>query len=159
MPDSRRVLTNAIEGSSAGVYVMNLDGTGLRLLRRGDSRTRYGVPHLSPDGTHVAYFTRTGPAETPASIHVMNADGSADRVIVEQVSLDEASWSGLPWSPDSTRLLYVARQESSDAASIFVIAADGSGSPVALSPPSPDTENPKAATWSPDGEQIAANVL
>jgi sugar lactone lactonase YvrE len=61
-------------------------------------------PAYSPDGTRIAYSASNGD-EFP-SIYLMNADGSGNRKLVENVFPLSASGSGVTWSPDNNRLYY-----------------------------------------------------
>ncbi len=58
-------------GSGGDIYVVNADGTGLRLLTQGMD------PSWSPDGTQVAFARWTD----PWGIYLINADGSNERLL------------------------------------------------------------------------------
>jgi hypothetical protein len=61
-----------------------------------------GVPRVSPDGSQVAFLGYVA-ATGAYRIEVMNVDGSGRRKVV---AVPAASWP--TWSPDGTRLLYLA---------------------------------------------------
>jgi Tol biopolymer transport system component len=61
-------------------------------------------PAYSPDGAHIAYLEANGD-EFPG-IYVMNADGTGDRKIVEDVFPSSASGITASWAPDGNRLYY-----------------------------------------------------
>ncbi|MFB0545795.1 MAG: SH3 domain-containing protein, partial [Anaerolineae bacterium] len=75
--------------SGGDIYVINADGTGLRLLTHGLD------PAWSPDGTNVA-FSRW---DFPSGLYVINADGTGERQIL---GVPQVKAPG--WSPDGTRI-------------------------------------------------------
>jgi uncharacterized protein YraI len=80
--------------SGGDLYVINLDGTGLRHLASGVID-----PAVSPDGRQVA-FTRWDPSEF-GTLYVMNLDGSGERAI-----LGETRQAKSPtWSPDGQEII------------------------------------------------------
>jgi hypothetical protein len=62
------------------------------------------APSFSPDNTRIAYLESNGD-EFPG-IYVMNADGTGDRKLTENVSPSTATGSTLAWSADGSRLFY-----------------------------------------------------
>ncbi len=62
------------------------------------------APSFSPDGARIAYLEANGD-EFPG-ISVMNADGTGDRKLTENVSPSSATGSTLAWSADGSRLYY-----------------------------------------------------
>jgi len=108
------------------------------------SRIVYVQGQLATDGTYGVF----GGPDTRN--HVVNADGSNDRVIEFSPTSDyeDGAW----FSPDGTRLSMVIRE--GDLHQIAVMTLDGSRPPVATEP----EEDPNAmpAIWSPDGKQILA---
>ena len=103
-------------------------------------------PQISPDGRAIAYVRRTG-------------DIMADRMASAIWLIDTTTGAQSPlaatgasprWSPDGTRLAYVAA-EPGQAPQLYVRwLASGATARVTGLPDSPD-----AITWSPDGRQIA----
>ena len=71
-PDGRQILFTRFSSTSArsSVYVVNVDGTGLKRLASGIAGS------YSPDGTRIVY-TRS----FPGRLLVMQADGSQNRAI------------------------------------------------------------------------------
>ena len=67
-------------------------------------------PAFSPDGKRIAYAVSNA-GEFPG-IYVMNADGSGDRKLVENVSPSSASGPGLAWDPDGSGVYYTKLEVS-----------------------------------------------
>ncbi|WKZ48739.1 MAG: hypothetical protein QY306_05130 [Anaerolineales bacterium] len=65
------------------------------------SQQGLGAFALSPDGTQIAVTELESAPEFGFNIHLMNADGSDDRILVK-------GWvsSNLVWSPDGTRIFF-----------------------------------------------------
>jgi Tol biopolymer transport system component len=97
----------------------------------------------SPDGTRIAFSSeRDGDEE----IHVVNADGSGERALIDLPGVDATRAA---WSPDGTRISFVAHDgEQWD---LWVVNADG-GDLLKLTPRDRD-DGP--AVWAPDGSLLA----
>jgi dipeptidyl aminopeptidase/acylaminoacyl peptidase len=85
----------------ADLWVLPTDGSGPP--RRFTSGKRDLRPRFSPDGRWLA-FLRAGEGEKP-QLHIMAVDGGEPRRVCEHPLGAE----GFAWSPDSTRIAYVAR--------------------------------------------------
>ncbi|HUG40348.1 MAG TPA: S9 family peptidase [Longimicrobiales bacterium] len=107
-------------------------------------------PRIAPDGARILYTRRWVDRVNDAwesSLWLMNADGSRQRFLVDG--------SAAEWSPDGTRIAYVAEGEP-EGAQIFVRWMDAEG---ATSQVTRLTERPSGVAWSPDGEWIAFSML
>jgi dipeptidyl aminopeptidase/acylaminoacyl peptidase len=107
-------------------------------------------PQLSPDGSSVVYTRRWVDKMNDrweSSLWIMNADGSRHRFLVDG--------SSARWSPDGTRLAFVARGEP-EGSQIFVRWMDEEG---AVSQITRVTESPENLRWSPDGRSLAFDML
>jgi TolB protein len=101
-PDGRRIAFVSRRDGKA-LYVMNADGSGLRIVARVEALT---TPAWSPDGREIVYG-RNG-------VYVMNADGSGQRQLARRGSAPA-------WSPDGRRIAFVITGK------LYVVNADGSG--------------------------------
>ena len=84
------------------VWVVPTDGSAP--ARRFTAGPRDGRPRFSPDGRHLAFLRAVGDDGKP-QLQVMPADGGEPRRVAEHPLGVE--W--FAWSPDSTRLAYLAR--------------------------------------------------
>lgn len=107
------------------------------------------APRLSPNGSQVVYGRRWVDKMNDrwrTSLWLMNADGTHDRFL--------ADGSDAEWSPDGTRIAYVAEGKPAGA-QIFVkwVDLEGPGSQI-----SNLTESPSNLAWAPDGRSLAFNM-
>lgn len=121
------VFMSMMNGSNLDIYVMNVDGTGIRRLTNGANN---GDPVWSPDGTRITFGSdREGGGKL--NIFMMNADGS------QQVQLTHF---GVPyeagdtnWSSDGKKIAFqydVNGMKQSDPnayAEVWTMNADGGG--------------------------------
>src|SRR5207244_616815 len=94
-------------GDETLLYVINVEGSGERLLRRESPDSTHGFltsPAWSPDGKRIA-FTRIDYTKAPDyGVYVMNADGTGATKI-----LDDA---GEPaWSPDGKSIAFLSYRD------------------------------------------------
>jgi dipeptidyl aminopeptidase/acylaminoacyl peptidase len=107
-------------------------------------------PQLSPNGMQVVYTRQRVDKindRRESSLWIMNADGAQNRFL--------AAGSNARWSPDGTRLAYVAAG-TPQGRQIFVrsMTAEGAATQVTHVP-----RDPVSPSWSPDGTQIAFAML
>jgi dipeptidyl aminopeptidase/acylaminoacyl peptidase len=107
-------------------------------------------PTLSPDGRHIVYTRRwIDPVNDrwQSALWIMNADGTRNRFLVEG--------SSPAWSPDGTRLAYLAPGRPSGT-QIHVRWMDDEGATSQVTRIEQAPSNPQ---WSPDGRSIAFEAL
>ncbi len=111
---------------------------------------RVSDARISPDGTRIVYARRWVDKiadDWKSAIWIMNADGSRNRFLLEG--------SSPRWSPDGTRLAYLAAGEP-QGQQIFVRWMDSEGGTTQITRVE---ETPGSLEWSPDGERIAFVAL
>src|ERR1700689_661948 len=105
-------------------------------------------PEVSPDGRNIAYVRMGYDIKTDraqGSVWLVGVDGKNER------PLSGAPTSGSPrWSPDGTRLAYIARAADGSAQLFMYWMGSGITSPI-----SNFTEQPSALAWSQDGRWLA----
>jgi dipeptidyl aminopeptidase/acylaminoacyl peptidase len=144
-PDGTQLaIASDIGGSD--IYVLNVDGTGLRQLTTDSGTDQY--PQWSPDGSTIVY-DNTGRREyqtdvqfsETAEIWSVQADGSAAPVRLTHNHVPDNAPS---FSPDGRRIAYFHAGE------LWTMAPDGADQQL-LTPNGGFTPR-----WSPDGRTIAA---
>jgi Tol biopolymer transport system component len=144
-PDGTKIVFNTVVGRpDGGVFVVNANGSGLtRLLStefedpgKGDW---LGWPAWSPDGRTIA-FVRTN-YEKPWQIYVMNADGSAPRLLTDHLAHDPS------WSPDGSMLAFGSFRN--------IGSMNANGTDFRLYAPAPAFD----PDWSPDGGSLLFNAF
>ncbi|MGH7574883.1 MAG: prolyl oligopeptidase family serine peptidase, partial [Longimicrobiales bacterium] len=106
-------------------------------------------PVLSPDGQQIVFGRRWVDKlndRWESSLYIMSADGSRQRKLLDG--------SSPQWSPDGTRIAFVAEGEPSGS-QIFVRWMDAEGATTQVTRL---TESPSDITWTPDGESIAFSM-
>jgi TolB protein len=175
---NERLAFGMTKDSMTGVWVVNVNGGGLRMLVAGE---RVGAPSFSPDGS---WFAFNAPVDGKHQVFVVNVDGTGRR----RASPGPGSNWNPQWSPDGRRIawysdregggahdtIYVANENGTDerkvtagvfptwtpdgrivfsdrdgeGASLFIVTADGSGRRRLV-------RNAVHGAMSPDGEWIA----
>jgi Tol biopolymer transport system component len=145
-PDGRVVLQHWQADGSVRAYLASVDATTLVPFAGAEGDHS---PVWSPDGSRIAFVR---PTAGGASLHVMNADGSAVRRLTEHAGDDLLTpvsdvWDNhaSPWSPDGSRLAFVNAREWAYA--VYSVRADGTGL-VRVTDHHADT---RFDGWSPDG--------
>ena len=124
-----------------------------RLTRLTHDPAPDAVPVWSPDGSHLAFirFAEDGSSR----IHVMNADGTGDRLLTDRAGAMEISPT---WSPDGRQIAFATVTGNGGAATdseLFLVGAEG-GAPRQLT--HDPLGKPNDPVWSPDGSLIAFDV-
>jgi TolB protein len=132
-PDGRRIAFVSRRDGKA-LYVMNADGSGLRIVAR---VRQLATPAWSPDGRRIAF--QGGRDDHSGAVYVVNADGSGQRTLARRGNAPA-------WSPDGRRIAFESTSK------LYVVNADGTGSRTLTRLPS---GQPRSLAWSPDGRKLA----
>ena len=168
-PDGRTVAFTRYAPDSSNIFVVNVDGTGLREIDKASCVKPCGGDEdvsWSPDGTQFVVtrdlfetFPLTA-TSTPYNVGLwlIHADGTGAHQITLKGRICNNGCPGgaqdnrAAWSPDGKRLVFTRDTYTSpEQFGIFTIAADGSD----LRRVTPEGMNVDDASWSPDGSLIA----
>jgi Tol biopolymer transport system component len=157
-PDGRSLLyTVTLPHALDRIVRSRADGSGARLISPPCTGTCLGDdnPVFSPDGKKIAFERAFGPKNVNApptgiAIVTMNADGSDPTQLTPQKTPTTGAFQQPQWSPDGTKIAFVAANASGNQGAIEVMNADGTNIR-RLTPFQIDTTNPR---WSPDGTRI-----
>jgi Tol biopolymer transport system component len=134
------------------IYIMNADGSNLRLLTDNNPNVRYRYPALSPDGTMIA-FTRDAAEEH--ALYVVGIDGNNLR----RLSSSTVSVAEPAWSPDGSKIAYLRGYDTTYGGLANITSCGGqiyvidvfSGKETNLTGSAGGVD----PAWSPDGTRIA----
>ncbi|MFI7426475.1 VWA domain-containing protein [Micromonospora sp. NPDC049836] len=146
-PDGRRVAFTSDRAGNADIWVIGVDGTGLRRLT--DHPAEDSWPTWSPDGGRIAFASTR--ADLAGDIWVVPAAGGAPVRITDGPAAD-----GQPaWSPDGRRIALTTNRfapaGTPDVRTVATVAP--TGGPVSRAVPGPgDAAEP---AWSGDGARLA----
>ena len=140
--DGKKIVFTSRRDFSAGIYVMNADGSGVVKLDTGNPGGYDDeYPTWSPDGLRIAFVRNA------AEILTVKADGSGD---LQLVTASEGYKQNLAYSPDGSQIAF------DDVNDVYVVSAAGGGAPMRLTTTGTQSYDP---AWSPDGLRIAFHRL
>ena len=148
-PDGERLAFYSLIVPEGDVYVMGIDGTGMRQIT-GDSAIDR-VPRWSPDGEWLAFFSDRG---GPADVWKIHVDGSNLMQITDATG-------GVPvWSPDGLRMATSPAAAAASTEISFTFDPTGSTpeSTDTLPDPAPEMAPFFPNSWSPDGRRLAGDI-
>jgi hypothetical protein len=129
-------------GGARGIWVMSANGSNAIQVV---SAENVSVPSWSPDGSTIAYTART---DGRTEIHLVDADGSSDRIVHAEEAEGTFSIFSAQFSPDGTQILFDRGTDSRF--DVFVMDTDGTNVRRLTT-----TGSDYDAHWSPDGSLIA----
>ena len=133
-PDGTRISFDTEFNLEGGIYVVNSDGSDLRLLIEDGFWADW-----SPDGTQIVFASRR---DGNVELYLADADGNNQRRLTQNGRLEYFP----DWSPDGRRIAFAVLEDRA----IYIMNADGSDERRLTQ--QGNAENP---TWSPDGIWIA----
>jgi TolB protein len=116
-PDGRRLVFARETPSGSGIYVVGVDGGGLRRLTR-EPNALDTQPSWSPDGAEIVYESDV--FMLPGQIFSMHADGSGRRQLTDPTV---GASSRPTWSSDGRRIVFMASRAQHT--SVWTMRADG----------------------------------
>jgi Tol biopolymer transport system component len=156
-PDGEQIVFVRNHGQAdRGLWIMNIDGSGLRRLTRNPFvRAVDGgdlAPNVSPDGKRVS-FVRIKRSEKLQALFVVRIDGTGLKQVTPY-ALEVARKQD--WSPDGKLIVMTTNGDWSrpqESANLVTIRPDGSGM-TDLTQFEGRKQNAFAGSFSPDGKQI-----
>ena len=158
MPKGTEIAFQSTRDGNDAIYVMNIDGSNLRLLTQVSleplPEDSFSLPTLqgrvawSPDRTRIAVHTFDG------KIVIMNSDGS-NRTSLPYGTGFEYHWGAIPsWSPDGTKIAFMSGHDTivADQGNYEIYVSDVDGSNLLRLTNS--TSNDWFPTWSPVGTTV-----
>jgi TolB protein len=145
-PDGKKLLMTRIHEGKMGLWIMNADGSGLKLLVTPPPATPHFDGHWSSDGKKIVYVHDVlQGTDGKLQINTVNADGGDSKVLIPHKAFEESP----RWSPDGKRLAWVSTRDGNQ--EIYIADSDGANirrltSEVALD---------NSPSWSPDGKRLA----
>lgn len=147
-PDNRRIAYSWYgEDGQFGLWLINVDGSGNRLLCAGQEGWNIEPLDWSPDGSQIlAAHSLSYPSRACQIVFVAVSDGSM-KVIKE---LGRKVPSRMCFSPDGRFIVYDYPPGQSTTSDIFVLTADGSKEIPLIENPA----NDRVLGWTPDGQYV-----
>jgi Tol biopolymer transport system component len=119
-------------GRTLGIFVVNVDGTGLQRITPSGMLIDGFPGSWSPIGNQILFVASTD-AQHRRAIWEVNADGSGLHQVpiagcggaIKDPGSFDCSYPG--WSPDGTQIVFTLRTENGRRSDIAIVNADGSG--------------------------------
>jgi TolB protein len=145
-PDGKKLLMTRIHEGKMALWIMNADGSGLKLLLAPPPATPHFDGHWSHDSKKIVYVHDI-PQGTDGKLQInnINADGGDSKVLIPHKAFEESPRG----SPDGKRIAWVSTRGGNQ----DIYSADAEGNNIKrLTSESPLNNNP---SWSPDGKWLA----
>lgn len=157
-PDSANIAysgrkTNEI--NSLGIYITDKNGQA-EIKVSGDLITNETVFNdgffWSPNGSHLTYLKRN--SSSIDEMYIVQSDGTENNNVSYGVTASLPYWS---WAPDSSRLAYIADQDTSDTYELYTITPDATENQK-ISILQSTNEDVTSFSWAPDSSRIAYTI-
>jgi Tol biopolymer transport system component len=133
-PDGKRILFQRFDdGGNEGLFIVNINGTGLKRLLPPGSSVTCCEASWSPQGNDMVFSMRASPANH-SSLWLVHRDGSG----LHQIDIQPASACGglnadpsadgcfdPSWSPDGTKIVFAKGMNGDVDANIYTVNPDG----------------------------------
>jgi Tol biopolymer transport system component len=134
--------------SSAQLFTMNKDGTGVRQVTSDGANS---APVWSPSGKSVAFFHSSSTTISDTAIQIMDAATGQVHTVTPD-PCEGGTYDRVGWSPDSTQLVF-ATNCGGTGPTLSKVNVDGTGlQTICTFPLGSSVDGP---SWSPDGSTIA----
>ena len=152
------LLAWAVAGPLPGIVVTQVTDTaeGLELgeQRLLEMPQRPDAPVFSPDGSAVLFRMRRSSASQASDLWTVRLDGSDPQRLTSDVDASAGPVDGHSWSPDGTRIVFLAADAASRGGHrAHIVNRDGTQRRLLF--PASNCEFTRAAEWAPHGEFLA----
>ncbi len=152
-PDSSQLVFVSTKNSPTGrweIWVIDRDGTDLRMINRDNDATDAQWPVFSPDGTQIIYQSRLGDTAVDTSLRIVSVGGGETKAIdgTEGNNFREEQPSVVTTTTGTVVAFTSNRNGDFD---IWTMNLDGSGAAAV----SVDARSDGFPVWSPDASRIA----
>lgn len=158
-PDGSRIayMADADADNVPELYAVAATGGGATKLNDTLESDRYVLDFAwSPDGTRVAYLANQDKSDV-VELYVARAGGGGSTKLNDALVLNgNVDYTvGLNWSPDGSRLLYRADQDTDEVYELYAVPATGGGATKVNDPLVTGGDVDFDFAWSPDGSRVA----
>jgi Tol biopolymer transport system component len=143
-PDGRQIVFVRQEGTP-GVYLMDAEGTHLRLLVEGANQPQLGV--WAPDGSQILYWVTTTDSNS-----LLREVNPANGKISDLFTLHQNQMSSPAYSPDGQWIAYLDKVAGRMTSGLYVSHPNGADRRLMIQL---DTWILGGLSWSPDGKWIS----
>lgn len=145
-PDGKKLLMTRIHEGKMALWIMNADGSGLKLLLEPSPATPQFDGHWSHDSKKIVYVHDIlQGTDGKLQINTVNAEGGESKVLIPHKAMEESP----RLSPDGKRIAWVSTRDGNQ--EIYTADAEGRNATRLTSETALDN-NP---SWSPDGKHLA----